>query len=74
MILTFVYDNCNAVMVAINIKKTCVNINKGRGYVVVYWSKKRQVFCEDKDDIRFDGTVVRYSLPLCSFIGKMNKQ
>ena len=26
-------------------------MNKGRGYVVVYHSKKRQVYCENKDDI-----------------------
>ena len=35
MILTFVLVNHNAVTVAVNIKKTCVNMNKGRGYVVV---------------------------------------
>ena len=66
MILTFVLDNHNAVTVAVNIKKTCVNMNKGRGYVVVYWSKKRKVYCEYEEDIRCDGTVVRYSLTLCS--------
>ena len=63
MILTFVFVNRNAVTVAVNIKKTCVNMNKGRGYVVVYRSKIRQVYCEYEDDIRCDGTVVRYSLP-----------
>ena len=74
MILTFVFVNRNAVMVAVNIKKTCVEMNKGRGYVVVYRSKKRQVYCEYEDNIRCDGMVVRYILPLCSLIGKMNKQ
>ena len=74
MILTFVFDNRNAVTVAVNIKKMCVNMNKGRGYVVVYSPTKRQVYCEYEDDIRCDGTVVRYILPLCSSIGKINKQ
>ena len=74
MIFTFVFDNRNAVTVAVNIKKMCVNMKKGRGYVVVYWSKKRQVYCEYEDDIRCDGTVVRYRLPLCLLIGEMNKQ
>ena len=74
MILTFVFVNQNAVTIAVKIKKMCVNTNKGRGYVVVYQSKKRQVFCEYEDGIRCGGTVVRYILPLCSLIGKMNKQ
>ena len=74
MILTFVFVNHKAVTVSIKIKKMCVNINKGRDYVVVYRSKKRQVYCEYEDDIRCDGTVVRYFLPLCLLIGKMNKQ
>ena len=74
MILNFVFVNRNAVTVAVNIKKTCVNMNKGRGYVVVYRPKNRQVYCEYEDDKRCDGTVVWYSLPLCSLIGKMNKQ
>ena len=59
MIITFVLVHRNAVTVDVNIKKTCVNMYKGRGYVVVYRSKKRQVYCEYKDDIRCDGTVVR---------------
>ena len=71
MILTFVFVNRNAVTVAVNINKTCVNMNKGRGSVVVYRSKKRQVYCEYDVDIRCDGTVVRYSLPPCSIIGKI---
>ena len=71
MILTFVFVNRNAVTVAVNIKKTCVNMKKGRGYVVEYWSKKRQVCCEYEDNIRCDGTVVRYSLPSYLLIGKM---
>ena len=74
MILTFVFDNINAVTVAVKLKKMCVNVNKGRGYVVMYQSKKRQLYCEYEDDIRCDGTLVRYILPLCSLIGKMNKQ
>ena len=74
MILTFVFLNRNAVTVAVQIKKTCVNMNKGRGYVVVYWSKKRQVYKEYKDDIRCEGTVVRYILPLYFLIETMNKQ
>ena len=74
MILTFVFVNRNAVTVDVKIKKRCVNINKGRGYVVVYWSKKRQVYKEYKDDIRCDRTVIRYILPLCWLIGKMDEQ
>ena len=46
MILTFVFVNRNAVTVAVKIKKMCVNMNKGRGYVVEYRSKKSQVYCE----------------------------
>ena len=74
MILTFVLDKHNTVTVAVKITKKCVNMSKGRGYVVVYRSKKRQVYCEYKDDIRCDGTVVRYILPLCLLIGKMKSQ
>ena len=74
MILTFLFVNQNAVTIAVKIKKICVNTNKQHGYVVVYRSKKRQVFCEYEDDIRCDGTVLRYILPLCSLIRKMNKQ
>ena len=73
MILIFVFDNRNAITVAVNITKKCVNMNKGRGYVMVYRPKKRQVHCEYKDDIRCDGTVVWYILPLCWLIGKVNK-
>ena len=51
MILTFVFDNRNAVTVAVNITKECVIKNKGHGYVVVYWPKKRQVCCENKEDV-----------------------
>ena len=64
MILTFVFINRNAVTVAANIKKKCVNMYKGHGYVVVYRSKIKQVYCEYKDDIKCDGIVVRYILPL----------
>ena len=74
IILTIVFVNQIAVTVAVKIKKMCVNMNKGRGYAVVYHSKKRQVYCEYEDDIRCDGTVVRYILSLCLLIGKMNKQ
>ena len=65
MILTFVFDNRNAVLVAVNITGKCVNMNKGPGYVVVYRPKKRQVYCEYKDDIKCYGTVVWYIFPLC---------
>ena len=68
------FVNRNAETVAVQIKKTCVNTNKGRGYVIVYQSKKRQVYKEYEDDIQCDGTVVRYILPLCSLIRTMNKQ
>ena len=74
MIVIFVFNNCNAVTVTVNIMKNCVKMNKGRGYVVVYQQKKRQVYFEYKDDLQYDRTVVHYILPLCSFIGKMNKQ
>ena len=74
MILTFVFVNRNAVTVAVQIKKTVVNMNKGHGYVVVYRPKKSQVYKEYKDNIRCDGKMVRYILPLCSLIGTMNKQ
>ena len=70
MILTFLFVDRNAVTVAVKIKKMCFQMNKGRGYGVVYQSKKRQVYCVYEDDIRCDGTVVRYILPLCSLIRK----
>ena len=70
MILTFVLDKHNTVTVAVKITKKCVNMNKGRGYVVVYRPKKMQVYCEYKDDIRCDGMVVQYILTLCSLITK----
>ena len=71
MILTFVFVNRIAVMVAVNMRKTLVNMYKGRGYVVVYRSKIIQVYCEYEDDIKCDEMVVRYSLPSCLLIGKM---
>ena len=74
MIITFVFVNCNAVTFAANIKKMCVNMKKGRGYVVVYWSKKRKVYCEYEDDIQCDGTVVWFSLPSCLLIRKIKFQ
>ena len=64
----------NAVTVAVKLKKMCVIVNKGRGYVVVYPSKMRHVYCKYEDNIRCDGTVVLYFLPLCSLIEKMNNQ
>ena len=74
MILTFVFVNCKAVTSAVKLNKMCVNVNKGRGYGVVYWSKMRHMYCFYEDDIRSDGTVVLYFLPLCSLIRKMNNQ
>ena len=44
MILTFVFVDRNDVTVAVKKKKMCVKMNKGRGYVVVYLSKKRQAY------------------------------
>ena len=69
MIITFVFVNHKAETVAVQKKTTCVNMNKGRGYVMVYRSKKRQVYKEYKDNIQCDGTVVQYILPLCLLIG-----
>ena len=74
MILTFVFVERNAVTVAVKLKKMCVNVNKGRGYVVVYRSKMSHVYCKYEDDIRCDGTAVLYFLPLCLLIRKMNNQ
>ena len=74
MILTFVLVNRNAVMVAVKMNKTCFHMNKGRGYVVVYRPKKMRVYCEYDDYLRSDRTVVRYILPLCLLLRKMNKQ
>ena len=51
MIFSFVFVNRNAETVDVLIKKTRVNTNKGRVYVMVYRSKKRQVYKEYKDDI-----------------------
>ena len=59
----FVYRNAETV--GVKIKKTCVNMNKGRVSVILYRSKYRQVCKEYKDDIQSDGTVVQYILPLC---------
>ena len=74
MILTFVFIERNAVTVAAKLNKMCVNVIKGRGNVVVYRSKLRQMYCKYEDDIRCDRTVVLYFLPLCLLIGKMNNQ
>ena len=65
MLLTFVFVERNAVTAAIKFKKMCVNVNKGHGYVVVYGSKMRHMYCKYEDDIRCDGTVVQYILPFC---------
>ena len=74
MILTFVFFERNAVTVVVKLKKMCVNVNKGRGYVVVYRSRMRHVYCKYEDDIRCEGTVVLHFLPLCSLIGKIKNQ
>ena len=74
MILTFVFIELNGVTIAVKLKKMCVNVDKGRGYVVVYGSKMRHMYCKYEDDIRFDGTVVLYFLPLSLLIWKMNNQ
>ena len=44
MIITCVFVEHNAVTIAVKLKNMCVNVNKGRGYVVVYRSKLRQVY------------------------------
>ena len=36
MILTFVFVERKAVTIAVKLKKMCVNVDKGRGYIVVY--------------------------------------
>ena len=74
MILTFVFVERNAVTIAVKLNKMCVNVNKGRGYVVVYRSKTRHMYCKYEYDIQCDGMVVLYFLPLCSLIGKMKNQ
>ena len=73
MILTFVFVERNAVMISVKLKKLCVNVDKGRGYVVVHWSKIRHMYCFYEDDIWCDRTVVLYFLPLSLLIWKMNK-
>ena len=72
MILTFLFVERNAVMIAVKLKKMCVNVDKGRGYVVVYRPKTRHMYCKYEDDIRCDRTVVLYFLPLSLLIWKMN--
>ena len=51
MILTFVFVERNAVTVPVKLKKMCVNVNKGRSYVVVFRSKIRHMYCKYEDDI-----------------------
>ena len=72
MILTFVFVERNAVTIAVKLKKMCVYVNKGCGYVVVYRSKMRHMYYKYEDDIQCDGTVVLYFLPLSLLIWKMN--
>ena len=74
MILTFVFVERNAVTITVKLNKMCVYVNKGRGYVVVYRSKMSHMYCKYEDDIRCDGTVVLYFLPLSLLIWKMNNQ
>ena len=74
MLLTFVFVESNAVTIAVKLKKMCVNANKGRGYVVVYRSKMRHMYCKYEDYIRCDGTVVLFFLPLSLIIWKTNNQ
>ena len=74
MILTFVFFERNAVTVAVKLKKICVDVNKRRGDVVVYRSKMRHMYCKYEDDVRCEGTVVLYFLPLSLLICKMNNQ
>ena len=74
MTLTFVFVERNSVTVAVKLKKMCVNVNKGRGYVMVYRSKMRHMYCKYEDNIRCDETVVLYLLPLSLLIWNMNNQ
>ena len=74
MILTFMFVERNTVTIAVKLKKMCVNVDKGRDYVVVYRSKMRLMYYKYKDDIRCDQTVVLYLLPLSLLILKMNNQ
>ena len=46
MLLTFGFVERNAEMVAVKLKKMCVNVNKGRGDVMVYRSKMRHMYCK----------------------------
>ena len=73
MILTFVFVERNAITVAVKLKKMCVNVTKGRGYVMVYRSKMRHMYFKYKDNIQCDRTVVLYFFPLC-FINLENEE
>ena len=73
MILTFVFVNRNTITVAVNLKKMWVNMNKVRGYVVVYRLKKRQVYCKYEDDIRWDGKGGTVFLTFV-FVNRQNEQ
>ena len=54
MILTFVFDTRNAVRVDGNVTKKCVNINKGRGYNVVY--PRNKIKCTMNTKTTYDVT------------------
>ena len=51
MIITFVFVERNTVTIAVKLKKMCVNVDKGRGYVVLYRLKMRHIYCKYEDDI-----------------------
>ena len=72
MILTFVFFEHNAVTIDVKLNKICVNVNKGRGYVMVYRLNMRHMYCKYEESIRCDGTVVLYFVTLSLLIWKMS--